>query len=497
VQIGAGLAQEQDWTTQFSPANALECAKPGWFIATIQQPNMVAPGTVPPLDSDGWPTSAEGLLTGQCIAFYTYCGFPVGTAPAGNYTLTWDGEGSVLVYSLHQGVSAVYTVSGSVVPVPVLTNGLIVGIVTSTAGNYVKNIRLIVPGAAATDLFNPTFLALASQFQIVRFNGYQATNSNTQNVGVTRAELPTQTAVTQFTPFGPSMGRIGQLAGALNTSVWVTVPVGADAAYVEALAQVLSAHVHPPNLVYVEIGLECWNSGYADQYQYICNYDQAGNFPGGFPGWDGYDQATAALATINWNIMLPYFKQGNMVRVATNQFGFSSRLLTMCEYLIANAAPGDANHGFDVASGAPYVTANTTGFTAATQPSDIQAEWASVMAGELATEIVEWNATVAQISALAGRQVQTICYEIGFGITAANTSVPWYAAMIACQSDPGMLPLTTAYLTQLAAAGFRGAIWSALVDTPGVSGEWGAVSYTGQPLAQCPKLAALQQYLAG
>ena len=62
------------------------------------------------------------------------------------------------------------------------------------------------------------------------------------------------------------------------------------------------------------------------------------------------------------------------------------------------------------------------------------------------------------------------------------------------QTDPGMYQVTQAYLDTLASHGVDGLDYFSYIVMPATTGEWGAMSYLGQPASQTPKFDALVDY---
>ena len=155
--------------------------------------------------------------------------------------------------------------------------GILIAITSSNPSDYVRNIRLVMPGFQNSYLsqpFNPAYLAELEPFQQIRVIGLMGLNSTTQNVGETWAEETPVTYRTQTKSTGVSVQYLVDLANVLQENLWVNMPVGADSSYVTNFSQYVAQNLDPNLKVYVEYGNEVWNNNYYNEWSYVAKIMQ-------------------------------------------------------------------------------------------------------------------------------------------------------------------------------------------------------------------------------
>ena len=126
-----------------------------------------------------------------------------------------------------------------------------------------------------------------------------------------------------------------------------------------------------------------------------------------------------------------------------------------------------------------------------------RADCQSALTTEIAPQLAAWNAQLVSVQKQIGRAtpIPTILYEGATQLTCPNTSVPYYAAMVGCQTSPGMQSVFAQYLNMLSAGGIEGLILTNAIYPANQSGQWGLQQYTGEPSASTPKLSAVAAFL--
>ena len=473
----------------------------GWMVVqanSLENPFSISGVQKPSMDADGYP---EGLgnLPAQGYALSTapflHNG---GTFPAGAYTLVFDGDGTVVV---HQGLGAKQAITvnqsggtGQPHTVNVVQSdlGIIVSIIRSNPNDYVRNIRLIMPGfqdTYQTQPFNPAYLQGLQSFNVLRFMDPMRTNGQTIQHWSDRTTVDD---MSQTGPAGLAVEYMVQLANTLHKDMWVNMPDLAQDDYVQGFALYAREHLDPGLRVYVEYGNEDWNwgSAYNSGWQFIEDYATAHGI--------GHDAATADLAKHDWDIWRQTFgeQSGRVERVLATQVSVTYHLDGEIRRLVMTSDPDDPDHGFEVVSGAPYFgpsTSETSEYTAATTVQDIEADAMSALTSTTGPRVSQFMATTASWGSILGRKIPVIMYEGGWGMT-DYASDPWYPAYLQAQTDPGMYAVTTAYLNELNSLGVDGLIYYSYVSEPSKRGEWGSMAHLGQPASQTPKLNALVDY---
>ena len=144
-----------------------------------------------------------------------------------------------------------------------------------------RNIRLVLPGLQdtyQTNPFNPQYLAEIQPFSTIRVAGMMltdfgsSTDADGQSGALTWDERRLPSYRTQVGPTGVSVEYLVQLANLTHDNLWVNMPVNADASYETGFAQYVEAHLDPGLKVYVEYGIETWNSGFWYEFHMMNTY---------------------------------------------------------------------------------------------------------------------------------------------------------------------------------------------------------------------------------
>ena len=493
--IGMNLDYINYYATTSMFVDVMKMAGDSWNVTNAQTgfPFNIPDVTLPPMDSNGYPIGLGNLpAEGYALDEYVFTNNG-GIYPTGTYTLTFDGQGTVeLLYGT--GGNQVFTQAGGLgtpfdVYVPQTSGtGLVLAITSSNPSDYVRNIRLVMPGyqnTYETQPFNPQYLSTLEGFSYLRFSNPMEINSPTQQEGMTWADETPITYRTQTKSTGMSIQYMVDLCNTLHEGMWVNMPVGADSTYLTNFATYVCDNLDPGLKVYIEYGNEVWNSSYADAYAYVSAYATANNLT--------YPQATANLTADCWNIWLQVFagQTDRMVRVVGSQFSWTGNLAPEIAQLVATASPSDPDHGFDVISGGAYYSTDTSSFTAATTVQQIEAAETATLDGPFTQQLQNYMEVVAHLEVQLDQQIPVIMYEGGLGLVANSASVPWYNAYLSAQTDPGQGPITATFLTDLANAGVTGINYFEFISEASPYGEWGSMDYLGEPASETPKYNAL------
>ena len=298
-------------------------------------------------DSNGWPTSIPAGSTyarSKLLQATTQ-----GMLPSGEYTILYEGNGT-----LGLGGS-VATPTGSIAGLPGGTRGITVNLnfvdtsdaetnalgllisnISTGAGNYIKNIRIIMPGGTCKDnatgnynslvrvdsqadcpasttytsfkdrlltnrneiIFNPDYLAVLKNFRVLRMMNFMDASPGIShcrdsagvidNVCVMRVSSWVDRATLDDAVWGGSsrtdvIERNGvpvevlvALANQLKINPWFNIPHFADDTYVDGFAGYIAANLDSNLKAYVEYSNEIWNSGFI-AFHYM---EQKGNDAG-------------------------------------------------------------------------------------------------------------------------------------------------------------------------------------------------------------------------
>ena len=245
------------------------------------------------LDENGWvrslPAADDANVQYRWVSKYMYLNAG-GHYPAGRYTVLYDGEGT-LEYDLDAVKNNALSVPGRDVfevnnPTDMGIMVMIMATDPEQTGNYIRNIRVILPGGlcdnntfsycdqAACDtqgasctrfedvyeaqIFHPRYLQSMRRYKAVRLmNLLSITEGSVANL----AGSPKLTDHRWSTFSGVPIEIVLDLPKRLNADAWITIPARTDNDYVAEFARQALATLHPTQNVYLEYHNEVWNPG--------------------------------------------------------------------------------------------------------------------------------------------------------------------------------------------------------------------------------------------
>jgi hypothetical protein len=236
------------------------------------------------VDAQGW---VRSLLPGQ-VARTTILWGPLPIRPGGRYLVLYEGEGS-LAYS-GGATRLVSSAPGRDVLEVDATAGIELDIVAVNPENYVRNIRVIMPGGiyasdpytlvlepdpARTDylsfeehypeiLFHPDFLASLRGFAAVRFMNWQHPNDSTEVSWADRPHLDDARWTTQGVP----LEILIELANRVGFDPWFNLSYRADDDYFHQAATLIHSRLNPTLTPYIEYSNEVGNTAFP-QHAYL------------------------------------------------------------------------------------------------------------------------------------------------------------------------------------------------------------------------------------
>jgi len=210
---------------------------------------------------------------------------------AGTYKLSFQGRADVRLDASPKGVvtNMVYDVASNTSSADVVLPQDSVGntwltfrntrrTASSSSADGISNVHLWRPGypADGSELFTKEFIAAMQKFSVIRTMDFITANNNATQTWEERTHIDWLGSTGDR---GQSWELMVMLANATNRDLWINVPVKADDAYIQKLANLLkygsdgsepyinsqSKPKYPPLKpglrVYVEYGNEVWNSG--------------------------------------------------------------------------------------------------------------------------------------------------------------------------------------------------------------------------------------------
>ena len=219
------------------------------------------------LTPDGWIASLEPGQYAETIIFDN-AGDDVSHYPVGDYTLFYDGEGTI-AFDLGSATIVSQVTGSMVVNVPAGQNGIFLEITQTNRSNPIRNIRLIMPGFETTYLtqpFHPLFLATLQNLKVLRFMEWMLTNNSPVQSWSDRPKPSDYT----YSLRGVPLEVMVQLANTLNVDPWFNMSHQATNDFVQHFATLVHQQLHSTLRSYVEYSNETWN-GMFSQNGYVQN----------------------------------------------------------------------------------------------------------------------------------------------------------------------------------------------------------------------------------
>jgi hypothetical protein len=242
----------------------------GLFADLMKQSDEWRPssGTVTQ-DSNGWITR---LNAGQTAT--TYLVTDSSNYPTGTYTLMWEGKGT---FSVSGAASFTVAATGAGQRTFEVTSSSPLIAVTVSAvdsSNYLKNIRVLLPGRASNYTINPwnqSFVDMMKNFGGIRFMDFHSTNYKSWQDSAELTQFTSRTPSTHRTMArGHAVGGAAyeysiDLVNRLAVNGWWCIPHNANDDFVTRFGQLLRDGVNRDRKIYIELSNEIWNFGTFDQ----------------------------------------------------------------------------------------------------------------------------------------------------------------------------------------------------------------------------------------
>jgi hypothetical protein len=305
-RMGTNLSQLVDWNTEFPLVDLFKMSRE--WISQIKDAAWGA-GAPLELDENGWikRLPANGFATTFLSSIED------GHYPSGEYLVLYDGEGK-MDFSGHPIKSA--KPGRIIVNVDAKKGTFRLDVLKTDPRNYIRNIRVILPGYEKTYQDNPWNTQFLDRWQgmaCFRFMDMMATNNSKQSSWVNRPKATDAS----FADKGISLELMVDLANRQNCDAWFCIPHMADDDYVKQFATYVKAHLNPNLKAWVEYSNEVWNGSFG-QSTYAAQ--QGERLKLGEPGWDSKWKFYAYRAVQIFNIWQTVFG-GNerFVRILASQ----------------------------------------------------------------------------------------------------------------------------------------------------------------------------------
>ncbi len=470
-------------------------------------------GITVPMDINGYPTEipfnpdVTGLTDDQLEAVTddtgntltqnvrTFLYRDYDSYPAGQYTLLFDGEGTIKIRLDAVGDFTDSSIVNHFTVDTPSTAGIEMSIVASSNSNPIRNIRVIIPGYEdiyEDEIFYPLFLERLSGFKSIRFMDWQRTNNNKN---VTWADVTTPQSVSQaWKGRGVAPLYICKLANILNIDPWICIPHQANDEYVTELAQLMSDNLNSDLKLYVEYSNELWNYQFTQAHYVGDTGAEQGLGNNDFLSNLHYNSRRSAQI---FQIFEQYFGSDQLVRVVASQAANDWTGEQILEGL-SDSDVNPTNSRADALAIAPYFAGSV--------PQDIVAngEVNSISIDEILnrTEAAVYSDTavwVAENKELTEEfSVELIAYEGGqhlVGVGGNENIDVLTEKLIAANRHERMKDI---YLKSYAAwfdnGGSLFSVFS-FITRPTKYGSWGILEYLSQPVSEAPKYQATMEVL--
>ena len=482
-RLGTNLSGPADWNTELPFVDVFRMSRP-W----ISQQKGKGWGQGPQLDLDahGWVKK----LADDCWAETPLCTLDGGHYPGGEYTVLYDGNGTIEL----SGAAKVASRAARRIAVRVdpSKGGFFLQVRRTDPSNTVRNLRVIMPGFAETyraEPFHPAFLNRWRGMAALRFMDWMHTNGSK----IARwPDRPTPDSAT-FSDRGVALEWMIDLANRLGADPWFCMPHLADDDYVRRFAEMVRARLDPKRKVYVEYSNEVWNS----------------QFPQTRYSWDVAKRLGLGPKERPWEGGGMFYARRSvqMFGIWEKAFGGRERLVRVIAWQSGNAhwmrkivLPfEDAWKHTDALSIAPYVACNVPpagkGLTAG------QVEKWTV---EQALDYMESTALPRSIQSIQESKkvadefgLLLVAYEGGqhmVGVGGGENNGKITALFHAANAHPRMGAIYEKYLAAWAAAGGDLFCNFSSVGRWSKWGSWGALQYYDDDPAASPKFTALMRW---
>jgi hypothetical protein len=480
-RLGMNLSGPADWNTEHPFVDVFRLSRE-W----ISQRKDTGWGRGPKLDRDaqGWIKRLEAdcwaetpILTG-------------GHAPRGEYVCLYQGDGDL---GFSHNARVVSREPGRVVVhIDPRTGGTFLQLRRTNPQDYVRNIRVLMPGfekSAQAAPFHPAFLDRWRGFNTFRFMDWQETNGSHQREWADRPKVDDCNWTAKGVPVEVMVG----LCNRLKVNPWFCLPHEASDDYVRQFARLVKLQLDPPLTVYVEYSNEVWNGMFLQHRYAEGKAKELGLGPKERP-WEG-----AAMFHARRSV--------EVFRIWEEVFGGKERLVRVIAW---QAAGGDywsdkmvlaqqgAGQHCDALAIAPYITMC---IGPQTKPSASEvAAWPleqllDHVEQKALPECLGWMRTQKKVADKYG--LKLIAYEAGqhlVGVGGGENNDSLTKLFHAANRHPRMGTIYTKYLDGWRDAG--GDLLCIFASTGSWSkwGSWGLLEFADQTENEIPKCHAVLEW---
>lgn len=485
ARLGINLAGPADWNTELPFVDVFRLSRP-W----VSQKKGAGWGQGPDLalDEHGWVKRLEP----GCWAETLLCTIDGGHYPSGRYTVLYEGRGEL---DFGGAAQVAGREKGRVlIDVDARKGPIFLRLMSTEPQDYVRNIRVIMPGFEASygdNPFHPAFLRRWQGMACFRFMDWMETNGSPIRTWEDRPKLADAT----FSQRGVPVELMVELCNRQRADAWFCMPHQADDEYVRRFAQVVKERLDPRLKVYIEYSNEVWNNMFPQTRYSWQQAERLGLGPQERP-WEGGGMYYARRSVEIFKIWEEVFGGSQrLVRVLAWQSGntwWMERIILPFE---------DAWQHADALAIAPYLAMNIP-----RQGREPTAEQVARWSVEQVLDYVENTALPKSIAAIQATKqtadhygLKLVAYEGGqhlVGVGGAQDNEELTRLFHAANAHPRMGRIYDAYLRAWTEAG--GDLFCYFSSVGGWSkwGSWGALQYADDDPARSPKFMAIMRWAA-
>jgi hypothetical protein len=478
--LGINLAGPADWNTELPFVNVFYMSR-NW----ISQQNGKSWGKGPAieLDEHGW----VKRLTENSFAETLVCTINNGKYPSGIYTVLYDGEGEL---TFSNAATILSSKPGKIeINVDSTKGTIFLQLRKTNPTNYVRNIRIIMPGFIDTyqdNPWHPIFLNRWQGMKCLRYMDFMHTNGSKISKWSDRPTLSDAT----FNKKGIPLELMIDLANRLNADPWFCMPHLADDDYIRKFAEQVKSELDPNRKIYIEYSNEIWNGIFA-QSRYAGEQGQKLKFAE--KPWEAGWRYTAYRSVQIFKIWEDVFFGGNdrLVRVLPTQAANSYISERIVEFQ-------DAYKHADALAIAPYISFNVHA-EGKLNANDV-ATWSlnqtlDYMESQALPKSIEWINAQKKVVDKFG--LKLITYEGGqhmVGVGSANRNEKLNELLQQANKHPRMGEIYQNYYQAWIDAGGDLFCHFSSIGRWGPFGSWGLMQYYNDDPAMYPKFTATMNW---
>lgn len=483
ASLGMNLGGPADWSTELPFVDAFRYSR-----LWISQREGAGWGQGPELELDphGWVTR----LQDGCFAETLLCTIDGGHYPSGQYTVLYEGQGTL---DFGNAGSVLSSEPGRItLNVDPARGPIFLRLRETNPADYLRNTRVLLPGHEETyreEPFRTEFLERWKGIACFRFMDWMLTNGSEV---ATWADRPTLDSAT-FTTRGVPVELMVDLCNRQGADAWFCMPHRCDDDYARQFATYVRDHLDPALRVYIEYSNEVWNSGFVQTRYAQDKARELGMGPAERP-WEGGGMYYARRSV-------------ELFGIWEQVFGGTDRLVRVLAWQAANPWWSeniilpfeDASRHADALAIAPYLTfcipEQGDGLTAAEVSGWSPEQVFAHLNDKTLPESLSWITEQKRVADKFG--LALIAYEGGqhlVGIQSGENNQAMTDLFLRANADPRMGALYERYLAGWAEAG--GGLFANFSSVGGWSkwGSWGLLQYEDEDPAASPKFMAVMQW---